>query len=256
VIGRYFDIGIVGQYSIAYRLMLFPMKFLSAKVQAVLYPTLSRMKGNSRDLLSFYANVVSYIGFAVFPLMGLASVTAFLWAPWIFDASRYDVIIPLIQWLTIAGAFQAITSPIGSLYMVFNMVRLMGIYSTASALIFILGYGLGAWSGNIVVFAIIYSVLSVMVNFFASNFLPLYRLNFPFGEFLRQTLEPLLPSVAAYAIVCFLLVFPEHKVFGHNQALALALVIFIYASAYIAFYSWWFRGRLLEKISKIKTLIY
>lgn len=255
VIGRFFEIGIVGQYSIAYRLMLFPMKFLSSRVQAVLYPTLARMRDNPERLMSFYVKAVSYIGFVMFPFMGLVGVTAPLWAPWVFDTERYDALLPLIQWLTVAGAFQAVTAPIGSLYLVFNMVRLMAAYTTASALVFLAGYGLGAWSGDIVAFAMIYVALSVAVNFFAANYVPLSRLNYPFGVFLRQTLEPALPAAAAYAGVWIGLTWLGQDTARTGQAFVFAAAMAVYTGMYFALYAWQFGPTLREKMNKLKTLI-
>lgn len=255
VIGRFFDIGIVGQYSIAYRLMLFPMKLLSSRVQAVLYPTLARMSAQPDRLISFYIKTVSYIGFAVFPLMGLVSVTAPLWASLVFDPGRYEVLVTLIQWLTLAGAFQAVTAPIGSLYLVFSMVRLMATYTTASALIFAAGYALGAWSGDIVVFAMIYAALSVAVNFFAANYVPLNRLRYPFGVFLRQTLEPVLPAAAAYGAVWVGLIWLGQDTARISQAFALAAAMAVYIGMYFALYAWQFGTALREKMNKLKTLI-
>ncbi|MFN4080086.1 MAG: oligosaccharide flippase family protein [Saprospiraceae bacterium] len=255
VIGRFFDIGIVGQYSIAYRLMLAPMKLLSSRVQAVLYPTLARMRDNPERILSFYEKTVSYISFAVFPLMGLAGVAAPLWAPWILDTGRYDAMVPLIQWLTVAGAFQAVTSPIGSLYLVFGMVRLMTAYSTASALVFLAGYGLGAWSGDIVIFAIIYTFLSVAINYFASNYVPLTRLGYPFGRFVRQTLEPALPAVVAYALLWAWLTRLAPRMPAAHPALATALATAAYAGLYFAAYAGCFGAALRDKIKQLKTLV-
>lgn len=253
IIGKFFDIGVVGQYSIAYRLMLFPMKFLSSRVQAVLYPTLARMVGQPNTLEDFYVKVVSYVGFVCFPIMGIAGVLVPLWVPFLFDGERYDYLVPLIQWLTLAGAFQAVTSPIGSLYLVHNMVRLMTIYSTVSAAIFVLGYAMGAWSGDIVVFATIYTLLSVAINFFAANYVPLRHLRYSYPTFLQATLQPLLPAAAAYLCVWYLL-----QLWGadtHTErfwafGVLSVLFVLIYAGSYLVL----FRRGLREKILKLKTL--
>lgn len=255
IIGKFFEVGIVGQYSIAYRLMLFPMKFLSSRVQAVLYPTLARMLKQPDILMNFYVKIVSYIGFISFPLIGLASVLAPLWAPVMFDGDKYDYLVPLIQWMTLAGAFQAVTSPIGSLYLVHNLVRLMTAYSTVSAAIFVLGYMVGAWSGDIVVFATIYTILSVVVNFFAANYIPLRHLRYPYSTFLRATLQPLLPAAAAYACVWYMLqlwVADTHSEQLWEFSVLCVFFVLIYAAIYLLL----FRKGLREKIYKLKTVYF
>ena len=254
IIGRFFELQVVGQYSIAYRLMLFPMKFLSSRVQAVLYPTLARMTTDKpAALMDFYVRTVSYIGFISFPLMGFAGVLAPLWVPLFFDSERYHYLVPLVQWLTWAGAFQAVTSPIGSLYLVHNMVRLMAVYSTASAAVFAVGYAVGAWSGDIIVFAAIYTLLSVALNFFVSNYVPLNRLLYPYPSFLRATLEPLLPAMVACLCTGYALqTWWAEATTGSLWALGILGLFF--GLTYLLLYRLLFRKSLREKIAKLNPL--
>ncbi|MFN4299846.1 MAG: oligosaccharide flippase family protein [Thermaurantimonas sp.] len=253
IIGRFFDVGVVGQYSIAYKIMLLPMKFLSSRIQSVLYPTLARMQDSTKALVNFYVKVVSFIGFISFPLMALASVTAPLWVPLLFDSERYVDLIHLIQWLTIAGAFQAVTAPIGSLYLVNNLVRQMAIYSIISAIAFTVGYLLGVWSGNIVTFAIIYTIMSIIVNFFVANHVPLSHLGYSLRIFLKKTLPPILPVMVAYLFVQFFLWSWEAE--KHvNRLLALATLGIVFVLTYLIAYALLFRPDLHRKLSKLKTL--
>lgn len=253
ILGKFFEVGIVGQYSIAYRLMLFPMKFLSSRIQTVLYPTLVRMKETPDLMLDFYVKVVSYIGFASFPLMGLAGVLSPIWVPMLFDVKQYFFLVPLIQWLTLAGAFQAVTSPIGTLYLAHNMVRLMAIYSTVSAAIFLIGYAIGAKSGNIILFAIIYTFLSVVINFLAANFVPLRKLRFKFLFFLKSTMEPVLPTVGAYFFAwCLLYIWRPDTI--AERFFALGSLGLVFALIYIIIYWLLFRRGFREKFSKLKLI--
>lgn len=253
IIGRFFEVSIVGQYSIAYRMMLFPMKFLSSRVQSVLYPTLARMQGQPEAMVDFYVKVISFIGFVSFPLMGLAGVSAPLWVPLLFDGERYGSLIPLIQWLTIAGAFQSVTAPIGSLYLTNNLVRMMTLYSAASAAAFAAGYVAGAWSGNIVTFAMIYTLMSVAVNFFAANYVPLRRLGYSYRIFLVKTLPPLFPATMAYLSIRMLMQ-PWAPNGIAERFSALAGLGAVFAASYVAAYALLHRSDLHRKLSKLKSL--
>jgi PST family polysaccharide transporter len=251
IIGKYFDLGIVGQYNIAYRLMLFPMKLLSSKVQAVLYPVLAIMANKPNQLIAIYIRVVSFISFIVLPLMALLSVTSSVWISWFFDIEKYDILIPLIQILIIAGAFQAITSPIGTLYLVFDLMKLMTIYSLISTFIFCIGFLIGGWSRNIFVFASIYVVLSLIINFFASNIVPLRKVNYSISDFFLKTLEPLFPTILSVSIVCIYLYNNSIFINISNNVIILFVSIVIYIPSYIVSYFLVYRNSFKEKLKII-----
>lgn len=253
IIGRFFDINILGQYSIAYRLMLFPMKMLSSRVQAVLFPLLSNMKGNTNSMIIFYIKVVSFIAFISFPLMGVVGVTAQYWVPLVFS-DLYNLLGQLIQILCIIGAFQAITSPISSLYLVSNQAKLMFLFSTVSSTIFILGFLIGGLTNNIIIFASIYASINLILSFLVSNYLPLSRLGFNFKEFILQVLKPFYPSALAYIFSWLILNWIYFE--GLTDLLIMTIIgVSLYLILFFATYMIQDLPDLKNKYSKIKNLI-
>ena len=253
IIGKFFDLGTVGQYSIAYRLMLAPMKMLSSRITAVLYPTLSKIKDNKSEMLNFYVKIVSYISMISFLFMGILGVTAIHWVPLVFS-STYDLLIPLIQILTIIGAFQAITSPVGILYLISDKTRLMFYYTIASSIVMILGFIAGGLSANIITFAAIYAIMSFFVNFIASNYVPLNHLDYDFKLFLKKTLSTFPIACIAYACTYFLLFYSNNLMmkFGHLPLLMEGIICFIIV--YTALLRIFFKESSKEMINKIKTI--
>ncbi|MDZ7648862.1 MAG: oligosaccharide flippase family protein [Cytophagales bacterium] len=104
LIGRFFDLATVGQYSIAYKIMLFPMKNITARIHTILYPVLVKMKNDIKRIERTSSIIVSGIAYLIFPLIVLVSSLAHLWIPIIFDVERYDKLVVLVQVLSVVGA--------------------------------------------------------------------------------------------------------------------------------------------------------
>lgn len=253
IIGKFFDMGIVGQYSIAYRLMLFPMKMLSSRVQSVLYPTLAKMRGNVSNMLDFYVKVVSYIGFISFPMMGLIGVTSEFWVPFTFNSS-YNLLIPLIKILTIVGAFQAVTSPVGSLYLVTDQTRTMFVFSSISSIIMLVGFIIGGLLDNIIIFALIYAILSIIISFFVSNFVPLKLMDYNFTQFLKQTLQSFFPACISYTATWLLLNLASTRTVISNSV-NLGLSLFSFSALFVIIYILLFKSEFKNKVFNLKSLL-
>lgn len=76
IIGKYFSSSILGQYSLAYRLMLFPIQNITFVLTRSLYPILSRCQSNDSESFKIYLQTIKAISIIIPPLMlGLASVS-------------------------------------------------------------------------------------------------------------------------------------------------------------------------------------
>lgn len=190
-IGKFFGEGIVGQYSVAYRLMLFPLKNISARVHTVFYPVLAGVKESPEAVSRIYFKAVTAISYLAFPLMFMASVLADLWVPLLFR-QNFPYLANLIKILAVVGAFQATTSATGILFLISGRTDAM--LKNALLLLLVLGGGfvLGGLSGNIIVFALIYGTLYLCVAFPLSN-LVAFRLT---GLRMQSLFRAIMPSLA------------------------------------------------------------
>ncbi|WP_159306598.1 oligosaccharide flippase family protein, partial [Klebsiella pneumoniae] len=68
IIGKFFSASILGQYSMAYKVMLFPIQSVTAVLTRSLYPVLSRLQESKQDALSAYLNVLKVISLVVTPM--------------------------------------------------------------------------------------------------------------------------------------------------------------------------------------------
>lgn len=66
---------ILGAYSLAYRIMLFPLQNLTYIASRSLFPIMSRQQDNVLEVKKLFLKSVDVISFIVFPLMvGLATL--------------------------------------------------------------------------------------------------------------------------------------------------------------------------------------
>lgn len=74
-IGRFMNANILGAYSLAYRIMLFPLQNLTFIASRSLFPIMSRQQDNVLEVKKLFLKSIDVISFIVFPLMvGLATL--------------------------------------------------------------------------------------------------------------------------------------------------------------------------------------
>ena len=69
LIGRFLGAQELGYYTLAYRILLFPIQNISAVIGRVLYPVLSAFQDDNSRFASAYLKVIRSIGLVTFPLM-------------------------------------------------------------------------------------------------------------------------------------------------------------------------------------------
>ena len=124
IIGKFFSAEVLGQYSIAYKILLFPMKNITSRIQHVAMPMLSKLDISSNDFKKKYSMIISLIAFIVFPIMAFVAITADIWVPLTFN-KNYNLLIMMIKILSVVGTFQSLVSPVGVLYLLKESTKLM-----------------------------------------------------------------------------------------------------------------------------------
>lgn len=162
IIGKAFSPEILGQYSIAYKILLFPMKNISSRIHAVSMPILSKMDYNSVEFRNRFFMIMGFISLVTLPIMGLLAITANDWVKLTFN-NKYTHIVEMIQILSIVGAFQSILSPIGSLYLIKKETKLMFFNSLISSIIVSLVFIVSSFSGDISLVLISYAFSWILI---------------------------------------------------------------------------------------------
>jgi O-antigen/teichoic acid export membrane protein len=116
MIGHYMSAAILGFYSLAYRIMLFPLQSLTVVASRALFPILSQHQESNDKVRATYLNVVYVILLIVFPLMTGLAVLREPFIQLVFGA-QWAMTAQILLWLAPVGIIQAVLSTTGSVFM-------------------------------------------------------------------------------------------------------------------------------------------
>ena len=241
IVGKFLGESALGEYTLAYKFMLFPMKNVTSRVQTLLFPVLAAAKEAPARLASLYFKAVSLIAYAVFPVMFLASALAEIWVSVVFS-QKFPHMIALVQILAIVGAVQSTTSPVGMLFMIAGRTDAMLKVSLVQFLILGSGFLLGGLSGSVVTFALIYGVLYVFVAFPLSNVVPFRLSGFKLSSLSNALYQPALAASLSAGLAWV----TGYLTADQAPLVRLAVSVFSGCASYL-FFIQWFSGRSLAE---------
>jgi PST family polysaccharide transporter len=139
LIGRFLGATQLGIYTLAYRIMLYPLQSISAVVSRVMFPVCSQLRDDDARFRAAYLRTVAMIALATFPMiLGLYSVARPLVLT-IFGA-KWAAVIPLIQILTPVGLMQSIMTTVGTIYQAKGRTRTLFAWGLGSSLLTIVAF--------------------------------------------------------------------------------------------------------------------
>ncbi|PTV43152.1 colanic acid exporter [Aeromonas sp. w55] len=142
IIGHYFAAAVLGAYSLAYRVMLFPLQSLTFVVTRSLYPLMSRQQDNPAEVKAMYLRVLTLVASITAPMMaGLAILREPFVA--ITFGTQWDLVPSILLWLAPTGFVQSIVSTTGSVFMANGKTGLLMRLGAFSALLFVTAFIVG-----------------------------------------------------------------------------------------------------------------
>ena len=174
VIGHYMTSAVLGAYSLAYRIMLFPLQSMTFVASRSLYPLLSRRNGDTDGVRATYLKLLSVVSALVAPMMaGMVAVRQDFVE--VFIGPQWQLTSALLAWLAPTGFLQAIVSTTGVIFMSTGRVRLLlgiSIFNAATQLTaFVAGAQLG------VTYMAAFYLLANLINFIPNMALAMSVLN-------------------------------------------------------------------------------
>ncbi len=115
LIGKFFGPTELGYYTLAYRIMLYPLQTISTVVTRVMFPLYSRIQNDNARLRDAHLQVCSLIAVVTFPLMFALFALAKPLVAMVFGA-RWNPIIPLLMIFAPIGMIQSMGTTVGSIY--------------------------------------------------------------------------------------------------------------------------------------------
>lgn len=124
VIGRILGTAALGVYSMAYRVMLFPLQNMTFVVSRVLYPVMSRQQDAVAEVARLYLKALGFIAFLTAPLMaGLFALRE----PFVqlMLGEKWHASAVILAWLAPVGLIQSLVSTTGTVLMARGSTGLM-----------------------------------------------------------------------------------------------------------------------------------
>ena len=160
VIGRYIGAAALGTYSLAYRLMLFPVQNLTFVANRALFPVMSRHQANLPEIASLYLRTVRVVVTVTAPMMlGLFVVRAPLVR--LMFGPEWSEVAEVLAWLAPTGFIQSIVSTTGTVFMARGRTNILLRLGVMSTLLYVTSFLLGARYG-IVELAAFYAIANVI----------------------------------------------------------------------------------------------
>jgi O-antigen/teichoic acid export membrane protein len=190
LIGRFLGTQNLGYYTLAYRLMLYPLQNISGVIGRVMFPVFSKLQDDDEKFGLAYLKANSSIALISFPLMlGLFALAE----PFIltFFGMQWQPVILLLQILAPVGMSQSIMTTTGIIYQVKGRTDWMFRWGIGAGIFIVLAFLIGLHWG-IVGIAAAYAIASFSLTY------PCFAIPFSLIQLSMQKLGiALWPSFAA-----------------------------------------------------------
>jgi PST family polysaccharide transporter len=202
IIGRMLGPTALGPYSVAYRVMLFPLQNLTFVATRALFPMMSRHQHSPQELGVMQLRLLSVISFFTAPMMAGLFV---LREPFVDVAlgDSWGMVAALIMWLAPIGFIQSLVSAGGVVYQALARTDLLFKLGVFSSVLHVTGFIIGVQWG----------LLGVAAAYF---FVTLINCVVSLGVLLRllqQTalglLGAVLPAIAKALVMALILYFAD-----------------------------------------------
>ena len=161
LVGRSLGPEQLGYYTLAYRLMLFPLQMVTSVVNRVMFPSLSRVRQDPERFASLYFAGVGAIAFAAFPIaLGLGAVAPRL-IPIVLGPG-WQAAVPVAMVLSLVGLLQSVGASVGPVFLATGAIRALVGWGLVSTALVVGGFLVGLQWGILGV-AVAYLFVSVVL---------------------------------------------------------------------------------------------
>lgn len=203
IIGKFMSTVILGNYNLAYRIMLFPVQSLTFVMSRSLYPILSSSQDDNELIKCNYLKCVVYILSISAPLMtGLAFFSNDFVR--VVFGDNWSLTGNILHWLAPTAIIQSILSTTGAVFTAKGRTDILFRLGILGALLQVTAFIIGV-KFNILVFSALY-LLANIINFFPVMYTLLKLIDCPFSVFLKEIFI-IIPSTLI--MLCFLFFYGE-----------------------------------------------
>lgn len=203
IIGKFFDPTILGQYSIAYKVLLLPMKNITSRIQLVSFPLLSRENFSSNSFKIKYFKIIFGTALLSFPMVGMIALLS-KYLPFYLPEKNYELLPFLIMILSILGGIQSINSPIGNLFIYIGKMKLLFYNSLTISIITAITYMYLATFDSIKIFVVGMSIFWILIAF-PISFLKIFKIyGFRIKNLVNSLILPFFSTLSGFTFASIL----------------------------------------------------
>lgn len=230
LIGHFFSSKVLGAYSLAYRLMLFPLQNLTFVAARSLYPILSKVQNDKDALKDIYIKSSLTIAFITAPLM------AGLWAVresfvLVVFGENWLLVSDVLMWLAPTGFVQSLLSINGSFLTATGNTKLLFKLGIVGAVLQVGAFVIGV-QVDVVFMAKLYLIANVL-NFIVVTFCVFEIIKFDCYRYINSLVRVLLSSILMSVINILI------QLFIPSGVIELILVVFVDLISILCIY-WFF----------------
>lgn len=208
-IGGMLGVKLLGYYTIAYQLSIFPITKLNPIILQVAYPILAKMKDSTAELKKSYLKILDFVSYCNMPLLAGLYITAESVVPLVYGPG-WDKTIELIRPFVFVGWFTCLSHPLFTLAFTKGKPNLLFYLNLVTLVVKIpLVYYLGTYFGVMGIAAAF--VLATLFNLVANFGVVHYLIGDFFGAFLRNIAWP-----TAFCLIMVLVVFVYKQLVGYE----------------------------------------
>jgi PST family polysaccharide transporter len=202
IIGRILGPASLGPYSLAYRVMLFPLQNLTFVATRALFPMMSRHQHSPQELGAMHLRLLSVISFFTAPMMAGLFV---LREPFVDVAlgDSWGMVAALITWLAPIGFIQSLVSAGGVVFQALGRTDLLLRLGIFSSILHVTGFITGVQSGLLGLAAAYFIVTLINAVVSLGVLLNLMQQTVP------RLLGAILPAIVKALVMAMLLYFAE-----------------------------------------------
>jgi O-antigen/teichoic acid export membrane protein len=246
IIGRYLGVQPLGNYDLAYRLLLYPINAISSVVGRVVFPAYAKIQDDNAQLRRTFLKIASAIALVSFPVMFGLMVVCDQFVLTFFGA-KWAPMIKVIAVLAPLGALQSIGTTVGTIYQAKGRTDWLLWWGVAAGSLTVLSFIIGLpWGIEGV--AMSYAAMSLALTY-PSLAIPFRLIDLKVRDLCEALWRPFAAScIMVLATLCVRVIVPSAV--GHASQLAILVTAgFLSYSAAI----WWLgRGELQELRSLLR----
>ncbi|RYE36659.1 MAG: colanic acid exporter [Sphingobacteriaceae bacterium] len=246
IIGKLLGANVLGYYTLAYQLAIFPVIKINPIILQVAFPLIAKMKENASELKNSYLKILDLISYFNLPLLAGLYITAESVVPLIYGPG-WEPTFPLIKIFVFVSIFSCLSHPLFTLVYTKGKPNLLFYLNLVTLIVKIpLVYYFGKlWNVSGIAYAfLLATIINTSLNFFIVQFL--------IGDYFKSFISNLYKPV----LFCILMVLMVHfyKIFvGFNGIINTSAEIIIGGLVYLIF-TFFFKYSMVE-IKQFKKLL-